>query len=119
MGKISLKINGTISRICERCGEVKKCNSFEIDGKNHLMCSKCTFEQYKTQKQTTEMDFFAYSKICDKCNLRTMRINKDKTTINDTEVIQYFECDKCGHSTIKKINKWRREKDENKPNGTK
>lgn len=71
------------------------------------MCPQCTFEQYRLGEITQEEKLKDF-KICCKCNLQTMRQDKDKTRITDTHVIQYFECDKCGNKTTRKIKLWQK-----------
>jgi len=98
---VNLKMLGVIQRNCERCGEPKECNCFEVDGKNHIMCAKCTYEKFRYGKksQDEEMEDF---ELCKTCNLMTMRKDKDKTEITDKYVISHFQCAKCGERIKKR-----------------
>lgn len=71
------------------------------------MCSDCMAEEYGYGKEQ-KIDSMKDLELCKDCDALTMRMNKDLTTINDTYVIQYFECDKCSKTMKKKIKKWRR-----------
>ena len=104
---VSLKINGTIHRNCERCGKESECNCFEVDGKNHIMCAKCTYEQFNYSKKSQDEKLEDFE-LCKKCNLMTMRMDKDRTEITDKYVISHFQCDKCGYRIKRKVKLWRR-----------
>lgn len=101
MAKIN--ILGTIKRNCELCGEQTVCNNFEKEGKQHLMCNNCMYEKYGHGRKTQESEKWTDFDKCDKCDLLTMRLNKDLTNITSTQVIKHFQCDKCGHRKKSKI----------------
>jgi len=106
MGKI--RIIGTIKRNCERCGELRDCNSFESKGKSHIMCQECTYEKFQRGDIIQDQDRDELFEPCCSCKLNTMRQDMDKTEITETHVIKYFECLKCGNKQTQKIKKWRK-----------
>ena len=103
MRRKKLIISGNINRNCERCGKEEYCTCFETEGKNHIMCNNCLLDEYE-EKTMKKEDTKEYS-LCSECGLKTMAMNKDKTKINKDNVVQYFECLKCGKTEKRKIKK--------------
>ena len=108
----SLSIHGSIFRNCERCGKPSQCNCFEISGKSHTMCAGCTFEEFDHGKPDLEGSMKDCD-ICKKCNLMTMRLEKELTEITNEHVIKHFQCAKCGERKTSKVKKWRKPRGKN------
>lgn len=103
-----MHIHGTIRRQCPECRKYADCNCFEHEGKHRMLCSDCTFKEFRIDKPKKNKKSFADYELCPTCKGMTMRYYKDKTRVTKTHVLKYLECDKCGR-TMKKTIKLRRQ----------
>jgi hypothetical protein len=105
--KPKIKINGTINRQCNKCGKIKECVCFEVEGEIKRMCSECMFNVYGIGKPPKEK-FTTENKTCYKCNKESMVRERGNESMTETHVIHNYRCHICNHTMQSKIKKWKK-----------